>query len=83
MLKPDVDPPHSRPHEPFEDRNFNGYWDDDPTMEEHWLDINENGEFVNKPDLPGVEKAEEMNFAMASKPIVHFMSTKMKKYKSR
>ena len=42
-VKADLDPPHRRPHEPFEDRNFNGYWDDDPTMDEHWLDLNENG----------------------------------------
>ena len=28
-IKSDIDHPHHRPHEPFEDRNFNGYWDAD------------------------------------------------------
>ena len=38
-VKPDQDNPHHRPHEPFEDRNFNGYWD--PEIKEHWIDLNQ------------------------------------------
>jgi hypothetical protein len=60
-LKPNLDAPHHRPHEPFEDRNFNGYWDNDPSWREHWLDLNLNGmddqgqqtEDDAQPDLPG------------------------------
>jgi len=58
-VKADLDEPHHRPHEPFEDRNFNGFWDDDPNLEEHWLDLNENSkdmsgaDDVYQPDLPG------------------------------
>jgi hypothetical protein len=60
-LKPNLDAPHHRPHEPFEDRNFNGYWDNDPSFREHWLDLNLNGmddqgqqtEDDAQPDLPG------------------------------
>jgi hypothetical protein len=60
-VKPEVDAPHHRPHEPFEDRNFNGYWDDDASFVEHWLDLNQNGtnegdegtrNIVGVPDLP-------------------------------
>ena len=40
FLKADLDNPHHRPHEPFEDRNFNGYWD--PDIDEHWVDLNQN-----------------------------------------
>ena len=36
-VKPELDSPHHRPHEPFEDKNFNGYWD--PDFDEHWLDL--------------------------------------------
>ena len=42
-VKPHLDAPHHRPHEPFEDRNLNGYWDNDPSFSEHWLDLNQNG----------------------------------------
>ena len=42
-VKSNLDAPHHRPHEPFEDRNFNGYWDDDPSFVEHWLDLNQDG----------------------------------------
>lgn len=58
-VKADLDEPYHRPHEPFEDRNFNGFWDDDPSHEEHWLDLNENSkdlsgaDDVYQPDLPG------------------------------
>jgi hypothetical protein len=60
-VKPSLDAPHHRPHEPFEDRNFNGYWDNDPSFREHWLDLNQNGMNKNgtntegdaRPDLPG------------------------------
>ena len=38
-IKPDLDNPHHRPHEPFEDRNFNGYWDAE--INEHWIDLNQ------------------------------------------
>ena len=38
-VKSDLDNPHHRPHEPFEDRNFNGYWD--PEIKEHWIDLNQ------------------------------------------
>ena len=42
-VKSDIDHPHHRPHEPFEDRNFNGYWDaDTPSSPEHWIDLNQN-----------------------------------------
>ena len=58
-VKPDIDAPHHRPHEPFEDRNFNGYWDSGPSAE-HWLDLNQNswdtdGGYLSGayPDLPG------------------------------
>ena len=61
-VKADLDPPHRRPHEPFEDRNFNGYWDDDPTMDEHWLDLNENGDIIEQPDLPGVGNGRAETF---------------------
>ena len=66
-VKPELDAPHHRPHEPFEDRNFNGYWDNDPSFREHWLDLNQNG-LDDKgeqtlgdavPDLPGVGKTGE------------------------
>ena len=62
-VKRGIDAPHHRPHEPFEDRNFNGYWDDDPSLNEHWLDLNQNGTNQEgtgvegaestRPDLPG------------------------------
>ena len=61
-VKPDLDGPHHRPHEPFEDRNFNGYWDSGPGAE-HWLDLNQNswdldGDHLSdsNPDLPGKPK---------------------------
>ena len=42
-VKADIDHPHHRPHEPFEDRNFNGYWDADAVgSPEHWIDQNQN-----------------------------------------
>jgi len=69
-IKPELDAPHHRPHEPFEDRNFNGYWDNDPSFVEHWLDLNQNGmdeqgeSTVNGavPDLPGVGRTNEKNW---------------------
>jgi hypothetical protein len=67
-VKPELDAPHHRPHEPFEDKNFNGYWD--PDFDEHWLDLNQNGtdstggELVRGavPDLPGVGASGKMKF---------------------
>ena len=53
-IKPDLDPPHHRPHEPHKDLNLNGYWDDSGKLNEQWLDLNRNGELVARPDLPGV-----------------------------
>ncbi len=61
-VKSELDAPHHRPHEPFEDRNLNGYWDNDASFREHWLDLNQNGmdekgdETLGDavPDLPGV-----------------------------
>lgn len=60
-VKADLDAPHHRPHEPFEDANFDGIWNG---REEHWLDLNQNsydrdGSDVTNgieagPDLPGV-----------------------------
>ncbi len=48
-LKADLDNPHHRPHEPFEDRNFNGYWDADlPGSPEHWIDFNQNSVTRNR-----------------------------------
>ena len=38
-VKASLDPPHHRPHEPFEDRNFDGIWND---RDEYWLDLNHN-----------------------------------------
>ena len=69
-VKSDLDAPHHRPHEPFEDRNFNGYWDNDPSFREHWLDLNQNGLDEKGeqtlgdavPDLPGVGKTGERNW---------------------
>ena len=59
-INSDIDAPHHRPHEPFEDANFDGVWNGD----EHWLDLNKNsrdeeGNDVTNgvgagPDLPGV-----------------------------
>ena len=59
-VKSDLDSPHHRPHEPFEDANFDGVWNGD----ENWLDLNKNsrdseGNDVTNgieagPDLPGV-----------------------------
>ncbi len=62
FVKSDLDAPHRRPHEPFEDRNLNGYWDDDSSMDEHWLDLNENGNYVDLPDLPGVGDGQGNRF---------------------
>ncbi|MBL6917043.1 MAG: hypothetical protein ISR37_05465, partial [Balneolaceae bacterium] len=62
-IKSELDSPHHRPHEPFEDANFDGIWNGD----EHWLDLNKNsldedGKPVNNagkgPDLPGVGSTE-------------------------
>ena len=62
-VKSDFDAPHHRPHEPFEDKNFDGIWND---RDEHWLDLNQNsrdklGDDITSgieagPDLPGVGK---------------------------
>jgi hypothetical protein len=50
-VKPDLDAPHHRPHELFKDKNFNGYWDNG--YNEHWIDLNRNGDNKEYPDLPG------------------------------
>ena len=63
-VKASLDAPHHRPHEPFEDRNFDGIWNG---RDEYWLDLNQNsresqsGRLVDVsngiesgPDLPGV-----------------------------
>lgn len=60
-IKPDLDAPHHRPHEPFEDMNFDGMWNG---RDEHWLDLNQNSRdkegadttsgVESGPDLPGV-----------------------------
>jgi len=52
FVKPDLDAPHHRPHEPIKDTNLNGYWDDG--LGEHWIDLNRNGDTQPRPDLPGV-----------------------------
>ena len=62
-VKSDLDAPHHRPHEPFEDMDFDGIWNG---RDEHWLDLNQNsrdknGEDVTSgveagPDLPGIGK---------------------------
>jgi hypothetical protein len=62
-VKSDLDAPHHRPHEPFEDLNFDGIWNG---RDEHWLDLNQNsrdkdGNDVTNgieagPDLPGIGK---------------------------
>ena len=51
-VKSDVDAPHHRPHEPIKDINLNGYWDNG--LNEHWIDLNRNGDTQPQPDLPGV-----------------------------
>jgi len=46
-VKAELDPPYHRSHEPFEDRNFNGYYD---VGYENWIDLNEDSFDVgNKP----------------------------------
>jgi len=63
-VKASLDAPHHRPHEPFEDRNFDGIWND---SDEYWLDLNQNSresiggklqDITNGieagPDLPGI-----------------------------
>ena len=57
-VKADIDSPHHRPHEPFKDVNLNGYWDNDANIEEHWIDLNRNGNKVNWPDLPGAASSK-------------------------
>ena len=51
-VKSDLDAPHHRPHEPIKDINLNGYWDNG--LNEHWIDLNRNGDTQPQPDLPGV-----------------------------
>jgi hypothetical protein len=51
-VKPDLDAPHHRPHEPFKDINLNGFWDNGRS--EHWIDLNQNADVFDQPDLPGV-----------------------------
>ena len=51
-VKPDLDAPHHRPHEPFKDINLNGFWDNG--RGEHWIDLNQNADVFDQPDLPGV-----------------------------
>jgi hypothetical protein len=58
-----LDNPHHRSHEPFEDRNFNGYYN--PEIKEHWIDLNQDSIIPNGdgdikvsldasyPNLPG------------------------------
>ena len=48
-VKPDLDAPHHRPHEPFMDQNLNGYWDE--ATDEPWTNLNYNQ--IEYPDLPG------------------------------
>jgi hypothetical protein len=55
-VKSDLDAPHHRPHEPFKDKNFNGYWDNG--YNEEWIDLNRNGDSKNYPDMPGEEEAK-------------------------
>ncbi len=50
-VKADLDAPHHRPHEPFKDENFNGYWDNG--FGEEWIDLNRNGDKKDYPDVPG------------------------------
>ena len=62
-VKADIDAPHHRPHEPFKDLNFNGYWDNDGNLVEQWVDLNRNGNVVKNPDLPGVgESGRESDY---------------------
>lgn len=56
-IKSDLDAPTHRPHEPFKDENFNGYWDNG--YDEEWIDLNRNGDIKDYPDLPG---ESESNF---------------------
>ena len=51
-VKSDLDSPHHRPHEPFKDINLNGYWDNG--VGEHWIDLNQNADVFDQPDLAGV-----------------------------
>jgi len=76
-VKPHVDPPHHRPHEPIADYNFDGIWNAD----EAWLDLNLNLETVNpstgklypkrsglgtSPDLPGGNEAGSFKVGLSS-----------------
>ena len=71
-VKSKLDPAHHRPHEPFEDRNFDGIWND---RSEYWLDLNRNSTESDSsgkirpitngieagPDLPGVGQTGARN----------------------
>lgn len=65
-VKSDLDNPHHRPHEPFEDRNFNGYWDADlPGSPEHWIDLNQNS-VTRKPNGSTEQVGSELYPNLAS-----------------
>jgi len=55
-VKAKLDNPHHRPHEPFRDKNFNGYWDNG--FGEEWVDLNRNGGYKGYPDMPGETEAK-------------------------
>lgn len=55
-IKSELDNPHHRPHEPFEDRNFNGYWDSE--INEHWIDLNQDS---MEPDINGRSKRKSFD----------------------
>lgn len=55
-VKANLDNPHHRPHEPFRDKNFNGYWDNG--FGEEWVDLNRNGGYKEYPDMPGETEAK-------------------------
>ena len=77
-VKGSLDAPHHRPHEPFEDRNFDGIWND---RDEYWLDLNQNSrESISGrlqdisngieagPDLPGVGDTQAFNLYAVGLP---------------
>ena len=77
-VKASLDASHHRPHEPFEDRNFDGIWND---RDEYWLDLNQNSResisgrlqdisngIESGPDLPGVGDTQAFNLYAVGLP---------------
>ena len=65
-VKPDLDAPHHRPHEPFMDQNLNGYWDE--ATDEPWTNLNYNQ--IEYPDLPGDKNSNYRDGMPSDLPLV-------------